>query len=249
MIKLSDRLNIIADRITEGETMADIGTDHGFLPIYLKTTAKSPKVIMADVSKPSLDKARSNASEFDEFSHEMFFRAGDGLTVLKKGEVDTIVIAGMGGKLIQSIMDDDIEHTLSFKKFILQPRIGQGHLRKWLTDNKFKIIYEDLVYEGDYIPEIITAISPKHCNYIHTENYLNKNCGLSNYGGDDVHWKIPPWITEANGPVEEFLNRNIALEKDKLVNIQKARVINKELVEYVQAGIDYLEMLLRKRMI
>lgn len=239
MIKLSDRLQLIANRINEKETMADIGTDHGFLPIYLKLSKKSPKVVMCDVSVPSLQKAKDNAALYATREDDLYFRAGDGLQVLKYGEVDTVVIAGMGGKLIRDIMAYDIDHTCSFKKFILQPRIGQGHLRKWLIDNGFKIIAEDVVIEGDYIPEIITVVSPSY------DVGSGITCPLpDNLDGDSIIWKIPPWIIEAGGPVGDFLDRNIGLQEEKLSNVRKAKIRNIELEKSI---VDDIEYLIRRR--
>ena len=252
MIKLSDRLQLIADRINEGETMADIGTDHGFLPIYLKTSGKSPKVIMGDVSEPSLEKGRKNAYMMVPdmaMLDDIGFRAGDGLSVLEPGEVDAVVIAGMGGKLIRDIMAADMEVTHSVKKFILQPRIGQGHLRKWLIDNGFVVVAEDVVIEGDYIPEVITAVAPEFaegkdksvsaeditCGYI---DAVSKDAD-----GDSLIWKIPPWIVKAGGPVGDFLDRNISMEEDKLNNVKKAKTRNLELEEGISSGIEYLKKL------
>ena len=239
MIKLSDRLQIIADRIKEGETMADIGNDHGFLPIYLKLSGKSPKVIMADVSVPSLGKAEANGRLYDVGDDNVFYRAGDGLAVLENGEVDAVVIAGMGGKLIRDIMAKDMELTRSVGKFILQPRIGQGHLRKWLVENGFRIIAEDVVIEGDYIPEIITAVSPEH-------EFAGED--LAEYisdklDGDSVMWKIPPWIVKAGGPVGDFLDRNIDLQEEKLENVRKAKVRNLDFEENICSDIDYIKNL------
>ncbi|MDO4745653.1 MAG: class I SAM-dependent methyltransferase [Bacillota bacterium] len=242
MNKLSDRLQVIAGRINKGETMADIGTDHGFLPIYLVENRISPKAIMADISKPSLEKGKSNAmmllKDFNDVNL-MDFRVGDGLKAIGRGEVDAIVIAGMGGKLIRDILANDFEHTCSFKKFIFQPRIGQGHLRKWLADNGFCIINEDVVIEGDYIPEIITAISP---NYAEKDKDLITECP-SDLTGDSIRWKIPPWIVKAGGPVDMFLDRNIALEEFKLNNVKKAKVRNNMLEESIISDIAYLKNL------
>ena len=238
MIKLSDRLQLIASRINEKETMADIGTDHGFLPIYLKLSKKCPKVVMCDVSVPSLQKAKDNAALYAASEDEMHFRAGDGLQVLEHGEVDTVVIAGMGGKLIRDIMAHDIKHTCSFKKFIMQPRIGQGHLRKWLIDNGFKIINEDVVIEGDYIPEIITAVSPGY------DAGNDTICELpEKLDGDSLMWKIPPWMIDAGGPVGDFLDRNIDLQEEKLNNVRKAKTRNMKLEESIADDIEYLKKL------
>jgi len=245
MIKLSDRLQIIADRIRDGETMADIGTDHGFLPIYLVQSGRSPKVIMADVSEPSLGKAKANAEmlkeELEGKFDRMDFRAGDGLKVIGFAEVDVIAVAGMGGKLIRDIMAHDIEHTRSFKKFVLQPRIGQGHLRKWLIDNGFVIINEDVVIEGNYIPEIITAVSDS------VEEGICKGYTIpSGADGDNIIWKIPPWIVKADGPVDEFLKRHIELENEKLENVKLARVRNEQLEKSFEANIEYINGLLKE---
>ena len=102
MIKLNDRLQIIAERLKDEKTMADIGTDHGFLPVFLLQSGQCDRVILADISVPSLAKAEENCrryftGEYEECAARAEFRAGDGLTVLKPGEVDAVVIAGVGG--------------------------------------------------------------------------------------------------------------------------------------------------------
>lgn len=227
--------------------MADVGTDHGFLPIYLVEKGISPKAILADVSAFSLEKGKKNAYmtvEDMQTLEQLDFRVGDGLKVLDSGEVDAVVIAGMGGKLIRDIMAADFEHTCSFSKFILQPRIGQGHLRKWLLEKGFFIVNEDLVIEGDYIPEIITVLSPDaKSNAADIKGFTMEENDAT---GDDVLWKIPPWIVEASGPLVEFLNRNIDMEKEKLENIKKAKKPNPTLEQKVQDNIDYLENLLKE---
>ncbi len=174
MNRLTDRLQLIAGQIDNGETMADIGTDHGFLPIYLKENDISPAVIMCDISEPSLAKAKAAAGAY-QFGGDVDFRAGDGLKVLKSGEVDDIVIAGMGGMLIKDILDADMDKTCSFKKYILQPRNNAGLLRYWLISSGFTILSNRLVREGKFICEIITAVPPKasqECRLTLTEGLL-----------------------------------------------------------------------------
>lgn len=241
MIKLSDRLHMIAERIKPAKTMADIGTDHGFLPIYLRETGQCNKVIMTDISFPSLDKARENAARCsDEISSGFEFRAGDGLDVLSYGEVEAVVIAGMGGKLIRDILASDMEMTRSVERFVLQPRIGQGYLRKWLCSNGFIITSEDLVVEGDYIPEIITAVNPDLMSECHENLFKNFEERMLSSDGDDMLWKIPPWIIKASGPVGQFLDRNLDKEKKKLENVMKAKIRNIELEKKITRDIDYL---------
>lgn len=108
-MKLTPRLQKIADEIKPGETMADIGTDHGFLPLFLWEQGISPQVIMADISKGSLDKAAENCrllapdTDFD-------LRLGSGLEVLAPAEVDTVVMAGIGGNLICELLGKDLQN-------------------------------------------------------------------------------------------------------------------------------------------
>lgn len=154
---LSERLKTIADLIPYEETMADIGTDHGFLPVYLIETGRSPNAIATDISEGSLQKAIDFAKG-KKLDNMLSTRRGDGLDVIGKAEVDNVIIAGMGGILISDILGKDIEKAKSFKRLILQPRSKIGFLRKWLRDHNFTIERETLVKELDKICEIIVAI-------------------------------------------------------------------------------------------
>jgi len=168
MIKLSDRLQMIADEINKGETVADIGTDHGLLPIFLYESGRSPRVILGDINKGPLEKARENiamhfgADALDPSGNHacggaLSLRLGSGLEPVGFGETDAVVIAGMGGILMTEILGLDLNHTKSFKKLILQPRNGSHKLRWWLDQNGFTITAEHLVVERKYICEILTV--------------------------------------------------------------------------------------------
>ena len=157
MIKLSQRLQLIFDMIEEGETMADIGTDHGFLPMALWESGKCRQVILSDVNSGPLEKARENMEKAG-IPMEMDMRMGDGLDTILPGEVTTVVIAGMGGVLMTEILGADMEKTRSFGKIILQPRNGQDKLRYWLAAHGFRIEKERLVMEKGNICEILLVI-------------------------------------------------------------------------------------------
>ncbi len=250
MIKLNDRLQIIAERLKNEKTMADIGTDHGFLPVFLLQSGQCERVILADISVPSLAKAEENCSryftgEYEECAARADFRAGDGLTVLESGEVDAVVIAGVGGKLITELLERDMEHTCSFRKFIFQPRIGQGVLRKWLCDHGFQIIHEDLVEEGNFIPEIITALTPG----ADSDEDLAKPI-LDNIAEADrrpeIFYQIPPWIVTAQGSVQAFLQRMLEREEVILEQIMLSKERNRNSEEIRCDNIYYLKNLLRQ---
>ncbi len=155
-MQLSDRLSAIAEFITFGKRVADIGTDHGLLPIFLYLNGISQKVILSDIKEGPLKKAEGNLKIYaPEMAADI--RLGGGLDTLEPGEVDIVVIAGMGGRLISDILAADLKKTKSFKKYILQPRNAQDKLRIWLYKNAFSIVKERLVREGNYICEIIVV--------------------------------------------------------------------------------------------
>ena len=230
---LTERLAAIANEIEKGESVADIGTDHGYLPMYLTKEEISPKVIMADISKGSLNKARRNCRELmPEVKFD--FRNGNGLRVIKKGEVDVIVIAGMGGNLICDILGRDLGKAKSCKKLILQPRTAQGRLRAWLVRKGFDIVNEQLVREGRFICEINTAVpgEPRESIKLNLEP-------------ESIKWEMPYWVANLKNPlVNEFISYKIDRENRILKSMENSKNIPAEDVKAIEDNIVYLESLL-----
>ena len=245
MQKLNDRLKAIALNISPGETVADIGTDHGFLPLFLWEKEISPKIILTDVSEKSLQKAKANSGAL-QFGNQLIFRTGYGLSVIEQGEVDVIVIAGMGGLLIQKILEKDPDKTKTFKKLLLQPRNNAGKLRCWLCRNGFYISGEHLAREGKYICQIIEAIPSEEKEKYNTDGSIyNKQSSeeFKHISPDDIRWEMPPWVFEKkNELASEFLKRAITTEEKILESIKKSkRTDEKEKEEKkIKAGIEYL---------
>ena len=231
---LTDRLMAMANEVEPGESIADIGTDHGYLPMYLHEQGISPKVIMADVSKGSLNKAKENCREY--FPLEKFdFRLGYGLKVIKRGEVDDIIIAGMGGVLISDILGKDMGKSKTFKKLILQPRTAQGRLRFWLIRKGFDIVNEQLVREGRFICEIITAVPGEPKEEMKLEE-----------GPDAIQWEIPPWVAKLNTPLaKEFVQQKLDRENRILTSMSNSKTIKPSDIKAIKSNIRYLEGLLR----
>ncbi len=215
MINLSERLSAIEAEISRGETVADIGTDHGFLPLKLVENGKSSKVIMTDISKGSLQKSVDNADNLNDKS-PCHFRQGDGLEVIERGEVDAIVMAGMGGLLIVEMLQWDIAKSKSFKKFIFQPRSNSGTLRKWLYDNGFNITREQLVKEKNRICEIITALYEVD-ESVAKEGNVDVDIQMVNYEFPDA------LLENDSGLAEEYLTGRLKAEEKILSKIAKGK--------------------------
>jgi tRNA (adenine22-N1)-methyltransferase len=144
---------MIASYVGAGESVADIGSDHGYLPIWLTREGVSPFVIMTDIAEGPLSIARGNAERYGIAD----FRLGNGLEPLLPGEVDAVVIAGMGGETIMGIMSADPAVTSSFAKYILQPRTKAELLRSWLAE-RYEIVAENEATErGRACPVIVVC--------------------------------------------------------------------------------------------
>ena len=157
MIKLSQRLQAIADMVPAGVKVADIGTDHGFLPCYLAQSGKAEQVIACDVNAQPLALAQKNIADYN-VADKVSTRLGDGLAVIKPGEVDVVTIAGMGGALMIDILDASPLVVDRLKRIVLQPNVGAEAVRIWAEKNRWQIVAEELVKEND-IP-IIGVIEP-----------------------------------------------------------------------------------------
>lgn len=147
---LSDRLKMLANLVTPGNRVADIGCDHGYLSIYLVENGIAPSAIAMDVRRGPLAAARAHIAEAGlESSIET--RLSDGLEKLEMGEADAIICAGMGGKLMQRILTEGMERAREAKELILQPQSEMAEFRAFLQENGFRTIAEDACLEdGKY---------------------------------------------------------------------------------------------------
>ncbi|SCX91766.1 tRNA (adenine(22)-N(1))-methyltransferase [Alkaliphilus peptidifermentans] len=155
-VKLTPRLNKITQLVSEGSIVADIGTDHGYIPTYLIANNICSRVIASDVNEKPLKSAINNIKSYG-FENQIETRLGNGLEVLKPHEVDTVIIAGMGGLLISELLNNSKEIIDTVDFFILQPMQAQEELRRYLVENKFTIVEDVLVKEDHRIYEIIKA--------------------------------------------------------------------------------------------
>ncbi|MGI6224752.1 MAG: tRNA (adenine(22)-N(1))-methyltransferase [Peptococcales bacterium] len=154
MIKLSKRLKQIADFVPMGTVVADIGTDHALLPSYLVHEKIVPSAIAVDVSTGPLEIAKKQVRSL-RLADKISVRLGDGLAPLAPGEVQTIVIAGMGGATIKKILTQRPEVVSQLQRLILQPNIAAEFVRGWALHNNWKIVDEEIIYEDERFYEII----------------------------------------------------------------------------------------------
>ena len=151
-IQLSKRMSALASLVTEGSRLADIGTDHGYIPIALVQKGRIPSALAMDVGKGPLSRAREHihSQGLDTYIET---RLSDGLTELHEGEADTVLIAGMGGMLMKRILEGGGHCLSSVGELILQPQSEIHLVRKFLAEHGYQITDEDIVLEdGKYYP-------------------------------------------------------------------------------------------------
>lgn len=151
---ISKRLETIAKYVTPGYRVADIGTDHGYVPIYLLRNQICPHAIAVDLSKGSLAKAEQNIARAG-LSDQIECRISDGLTEIQPGEVDSIVISGMGGILIDKILRARMEVVTTAKELVLSPHRNPDLIRSFAKENGFEIISDEKILDKKKMYTII----------------------------------------------------------------------------------------------
>jgi len=169
-MKLTGRLLSIAEKLPKCDILADVGTDHGYIPIYAVKNNICRKAIAVDLKEGPLKAAFKNVKK-NLVEDKVEIRLGSGLESIQPGECDLIVIAGMGGTLIRDILSASIEKAKSAKLLVLQPNTALFHLRKWLYENGFDIVDESLSFDSGKFYCIISAKSTGVTTRMEDEDY------------------------------------------------------------------------------
>ncbi len=198
MQRLSKRLQAAADFVSMGSRAADIGTDHGFLPIYLIQSGKCPQVIAMDIRKGPLERAREHIAAAG-LGDLIETRLSDGMQALEQKEADSAVITGMGGLTVLHILKEAGEIVPDLKELVLEPQSDIAKVRRYLREHKMVIDQEELVQEaGKFYPVLHVAIAKtdvqrlagyEECNQLEDEERVQGV--LDQYGACVIYGKHP----------------------------------------------------------
>lgn len=170
--RLTPRLKMIADLTPESGCAADIGSDHGYVAIALHKTGRARKIIVSDINKGPLERARRNIDELCGGA-AIETRLSDGLLGYGAGEVETVIIAGMGGELIIKILSE--ADPRGIRRAVLQPMTAADALRRFLHETGWRIAREDLAREGKKFYAAILAEKGEEPLWSETEYQLGKH--------------------------------------------------------------------------
>ncbi|EGT3603238.1 SAM-dependent methyltransferase [Clostridium perfringens] len=194
-MELSKRLKRIAEHVDKCESVADIGTDHGYIPIYLVKEGICKKAIASDINKGPIEKAKVNVA-FEGVSNKIKCLLGPGLNPLKVGEVNGVILAGMGGNLTRDILLADMEKVKKYDFIILQPAQNPEVLREFLYKNDYEIIDEDLIKDEGRFYELFKVKYNENSEKLVFE--------------DELEYEVSPLLREKNHPLfKEFIEEKI----------------------------------------
>lgn len=155
-MELSVRLQAVADMVSKGRRVADIGCDHGYVSIYLIRKKQCEKVIAMDVNPGPLERAQSNIRRFG-LTDYIETRLSDGTNALEPGEADTLLLSGVGGRLTIRILEEGFMRLGQFEELILQPQSEIHLVRGFLREQGYSIADEELVLDEGKFYQIIKA--------------------------------------------------------------------------------------------
>ena len=227
-VVLSKRLQAVAAMVTVGNRVCDVGCDHGFVPVYLAQQGICPAVLAMDVKQGPLSAAKEHIAERG-LENVIETRLSDGLHNYNIGEADTLICAGMGGRLMMRILSDDQTKTESFRELILQPQSEIEQFRAWLRSQGYYITEENMIEEDDkFYPMMRVGIGAvdfeKACNSAVTVRGLQNNneCDLTS---DIELCKLadrygPFLLRRRDKTLTAYLRREERIYEDILNNLQ-----------------------------
>ena len=162
--KISKRLLAAAGLARRGEVIADVGTDHAYLPIYLYTRGIIRRAVVSDINEGPIERARRNIFEFSA-GDGIIPVLSDGLSKIEEYSPDTVFILGMGGELILNIISSAEWVKKKRPRLVLQPMTHSELLRAYLFDNGFEITEELLVADGKIYQIIVAEYTEKRTDY------------------------------------------------------------------------------------
>lgn len=211
-MELSDRLRAVAGLVTKGNVVCDVGCDHGYVSIFLIEEKISPRAIAMDVRSGPLACAREHITMHGLDAY-IQTRLSDGVEALLPGEADTLILAGMGGRLMEAILTRGSKKTAWMKEFIFQPQSELAQFRSFLRENGYVVVQEDMVFEDDKFYPMMRAVLQK-------KNSEKVSLEMRTASGEEIElWDLyGQLLLQERHPV---LKKYLDYQKEKLLKLRR----------------------------
>ena len=225
---LSDRLATVGQHVESGSRLADIGSDHAYLPINLALNGVIDYAVVGEVRQGPLENSKHEIAK-EGLTDKLHPRLADGLAAIEPNDnIDHITIAGMGGALISHILETGKDKLTGKEKLILQPNVGEENVRRWLQSYGYTITAEEILAEDGHTYEIIVG---------------QKLAGQPEYSRADLFFG-PHLRQEKNAVFLQKWRDELSQKKVILKNIQQSQKSEPEKIEQFTTEIKMIEEML-----
>ncbi len=224
---LSRRLAQVAAQVPAGARLADIGSDHAYLPVALMRRGAIVAAVAGEVALTPFRAAQRTVREND-LQPFITVRLADGLAAIEPGDgITAVSLCGMGGETIRDILDSGKGHLSGQERLILQPNGGEQPLRQWLMDNGYRILFEDVLHENRFDYEIIVADRTGPVVYSERELY---------FGPLQMQVRSPAFIAK--------WQRMLRLKRRNLGQFERAQAVPPHKVQAMTRQVQWISELL-----
>ena len=234
MVKLSNRLLAVAAFVTDGNVLADVGTDHGYIPIYLLQEKRIPRAIAMDINEGPLQRAKEHIDVYG-LKDYIETRLSDGVAALTPGEVDTVLVAGMGGGLVMHILEEGKEVCMQAKELVLQPQSELERVRAYLWSNGYVILQENMVLEDEKFYPMMRVAYQNLPDMESAENLLF--CRYGKHLLEQKHAVLKEYLEREEklyAGILENLSQTAVSEKtrERMTEVEEVLQLNRKAMEY-----------------
>lgn len=227
---LSVRLATVADYVPMGSRLADIGTDHAYLPVNLAKRGKIVGGVAGEVVKGPFENAQHEI-EKEGLTSRITARLANGLQAIEADDhIDTVAIAGMGGTLIVQILTQDFDRLAGVNRLVLQPNVGEKNVRQFLMTHGFQLVTEQIVTEDGHDYEILVA---------------DRADNPQQYSAEDLRFG-PYLLAEHNAIFMAKWRRELARTRQVLAQVQSAKEVPTAKIAELTAEIKEIEEVLQR---
>ena len=234
-VKLSARMKALADMVSKGRTVCDVGCDHGFVSIYLVQQNIAPRVYAMDVRSGPLERAKEHISQYCLEGY-IETRLSDGLENIQVGEADCMLCAGMGGPLMMKILTEGKIKAQAMRELILQPQSEIALFRKFLREEGYQIVEENMIFEeGKYYPmmKVIPASEQVPGDVTPEEQELWDTYGKLLLKGKNT--VLQQYLEHSKGYVETLINnlKEAGADEKRIAELEKELSLIQRAQEYM----------------